>query len=300
MTVGMVRLIANLFLEGAVVYAFCHLLDMRSNRVFAFVSMLGMVASLVLDELGLPVIVRILLAGPLLILGFPILYSRGPLRARVTRAFVIITCVILTEYIGNFIQSAFIGLNTIPDLHGTDIADISLLYAIMLPIVIILLQTVIIAFNSADQYRDTTFGLPIVALLFWTYIITLLASFHFTVEGLGNTSLPLVLLLYTLLAFAIGLATLELTRKTAQSHREATNLEAAIQHDEHVREEIESLVNRSMEVRRLRHDLANQMNVVCELAEKDHADEAIVYLNRLQERAHYIAHSANGEASEEQ
>ena len=299
MSFGMVRLIANLFLQGMMIHTFCELLEMRSKRVFALVSMLGMVACLSLEEFGLPPVVRVILAGPVLIIGFPILYSRGPLPVRASRAVIVNTGVILTEFVGNFIQGAFLGVDMPTSPRDTNVAGIALTYAIMLPLVAITFQSIIAFFKRTDRYHDATFDPPIIALLIWTYMLTVAASFRLTVADIQHGSLPFVMLVYTVLAIIIAFATLELVRRSVQSHREATTREAALTQDERVRDEIESLVRRSTETRRLRHDLANQMDIVCELAEKGHIEEALAYVDRLQKRARHIVSPTDGVVREE-
>ena len=83
--------------------------------------------------------------------------------------------------------------------------------------------------------------------------------------------------------------TIVIARRDATAMRIITDQTASARQARHVVRSIEASVKASISMRFLRHDLANQRDLVLELAKSGHQEEASRYLKALHAQAHKLA-----------
>lgn len=288
------RLILNIVNQIAVIHATCKALKMRSTALFIVLSALGSGLGMFLQVIDTGTMIRSSVLGPLVTIVLPIACSQGPMRVRVTRTALILTAMFVTAFTSATLLLSM-GLNEtdteVPIAHASEYVLFSCLTALVGAGAV---EGTAYALGSPERNQDAALETPALILLFWTYVLSMLITNQLKTADQANLMTAVLGLLYSILSLALSFATLSATRSAAQAQRNTTNRLMSDRQAERIRTEMESSIHASINVRRLRHDLANQIDVVSELAQSGRIEEADQYLTDLQTRAQALTQDAHG------
>ena len=285
-------IVTLIVLDGWFVATMCRVLTMRSKRVYGLATLSTMAALAISAELGVPVSVRAITLGAPHAIILPIVCSTDPPDKRLTRTILVNLMILGIEFLCSSL------IRTLPSsvtgFQGQAGAfDVTEIYIYSAPLIIPFLELFAAIVNRTDrgsQQADIGIGITVACLIayvpFCTFALALYASHpdDLTVAGIG--------LLCTLLSIAFCLITLWVARREAQIAHDQTERSARFRQERHMLAEIDSLVKRSMQMRKLRHDLANHIFVVEELSRRGNVPEAQRYLSGLRQQTQAIMESS--------
>ena len=295
MPTAYLRISINVLAQVAMAHATCTVLPMRSNKVYVILCALGSGLGMFMQEVGLWPMARTLVLGPLVSIVLPVACSTGPLRMRLTRSALILTSLFVVSFVSNtvLLSLGFTDTDlTLPGIQAQDMVWIMLVTCLVSIFVIEGTAWALGAPGRDDAWRDEGLETPAIVLLLWSDVLCIVISDQLKVADSLNFVTSLLGSLYCLLSLAFSFAALSATRKAAQARRAATNRTISDRQARRVRDEVEASVHSSLDVRHLRHDLANQIDVVGELARRGQMEEADRYLADLQARAQALMEDA--------
>ncbi len=263
---------------------------------FAVVTMACMSLSLCLqyvDGWDLP---RVLALVPLSTIVFPIAYSKGPLAVRTTRVLLINAAMAFNEAIVMNLYTFLAGGIPTDATVGIDNTAMLIVYLLSVPLQAMLYESVVYLVRRRDRSQTASFEPPVIAFLLWSYFLVMWTQTHSHLGGEAFTRASMASLVYALLSLGFGVVALTIANKDALVRRESANRAASVRQERHLRAGIADSTRRMVAVRHLRHDLANQLEVIEELARHGRRDEADAHLATLQERANLISGSTVMEA----
>jgi hypothetical protein len=275
-------LVGELFIIRAMVKC----LSMQSNYLYAALHLTCFTVGAIVRIFGATPYLRAFII-PLCYLVFPLALSTGPLRARLYRIALIDIVAFGTEMIGVVIYSLLTGGTMAENTaNQSNIATIAAIYSVLIPVMALALEMVIAAYRSFDRQNDAQLELSIVALILSAVIHFFLIYLRFFPSNEMAAPVAVSALAYCLATIASSFILLTVAQRDARVKREVTDQIAEARQVKHVRSEVEATTLRSMSLRRLRHDLANQMRVVTGLISEGRYDDADRYLAALQDQAH--------------
>ncbi len=285
MTFAIIRTSFNILLEVMRIATLCRILTMKSSRVFAVVTMACMSLSLCLqyvDGWDLP---RVLVLVPLSAIVFPIAYSIGPLRVRTTRVLLINAAMAFNEASVMNLYTFLAGGVPTDATAGIDNTAMLIVYSLSVPLQAMLYESVVYLVKRHAHSQTASFEPPVIAFLLWSYLLVMWTQTHshFSDEALARASMAS--LVYALLSLGFGVVALTIANKDALVGRESANRAASVRQERHLRTGIADSTRRMVAVRHLRHDLANQVEIIEELARHGRKGEADTHLVALQKRA---------------
>lgn len=277
-----------LTIEFFIIRAMVKSLSMRSNLLYVMVHLSCFTIGAAVRIFGTMPLLRFFLI-PLCYFIFPIVLSMGPLRTRLLRASLVFLAGAGTEILGVAFYSLLTGgTMAVSTADQSNIVPVVAIYSVLIPVTALTMELVITTCQHADHSEDAQLELPIVALI-------LSATLHFAAIYVrfyaGNDMAPIIAvssLAYCLLAIAASLTLLAVARRDARTKREIADQMAQARQAKHVRGTVEATTRRSLGLRRLRHDLANQTRVVTGLVGEGRYDDADRYLVALQAQAHEL------------
>ena len=266
----------------------CMILELRSNRVYALCHLMNVVANMLALKLGWPLWLRLFILNPSTTIIMPILYSRGSLVERIFRVLSLYLFILPAEAasVGTYMllgHGPF--FSTIDE---TNYIDIALTYCVTILLSALLLESLIFFYRRRDGASDAHLEPSVLANMIACYFLSL-----FTYARIVDTSAVAPAILSSLGFVALfeavyALITLVIARRDAAAMRITTDAAASTRQARHVAQSIEASVQTSRSMRYLRHDLANQRDLVLELAASGHQEEAGRYLKALHAQIHEL------------
>ena len=283
-------LLASTFIELTLCYTLCQVLDMRSNKVFVAVTLLAHMLAYISLRLNVPQPVRFLLISVPSSIVFPIAWSRGSLGQRALWTMMPPVVVGVGETVGALFYFSQTGLPYFSDITAETLPLILTTYALILVVVTPCLALLISLHNRMRTVGISSSG-TLFVLLLWSY--TLFWIFINRWDEYGHSSsyiiAPAVAFLGCLINAFLGLAVLGASHAEAKTRQDRMDAAVHLRQTKHLRAEIEQTAERTTLLRQLRHDLANQLNVVMTLAQQQRTTEADKHLQSLMELSSRIA-----------
>ena len=289
------RLITNILAELLIIRAYCKLLDMKSNVVFAIINMSGMALGLALDTLNVNSLVRTAVIAPIVFVVFPIAYSRGPLRSRVLRCTLLAAVLMLVGLASDMMLVLIFGPDAFqPGSTGSSLIIMVSVFA-STSLMAVALEAMISFFNRIDRNLDTGVVPSLVALLLWSYGISILGT-YFSTDGLYSidASFSVVSTVYYVLVLLLCTTSIALLRQDYYATRRASDRTALARQSKHMRTEIDAATRQAAITRRLRHERANSSPAIVESAKNGNAEKAHAYLDALRTQAQSVMGNTEG------
>lgn len=284
------RVFFNVLWQALLICTLCRILSMRSNVVFAAVNMGLMGVMLLFEYLALPRIANALIFAPLINIVFPIAYSRGPLRARTVRVLVIQAIVAFSEVLvaALYALAANGAIDPVATPDRVDKGIAATAYIVAITVQAGLTELIVYIVRRREGARRGSPYPPVILYLLWSYLLVMFSQMQLDTTYARDT-FRVISLIYPLFTIGIGIATLAITFREERIGREATTRSASARQERHMRREVAASARRMAAIRRLRHDLANQIALVNELERLGDDERADQTLAELQSRAHAIA-----------
>lgn len=213
----------------------------------------------------------------------PVIFSTGPLPNRLVRVAAVFTVELLAEPIAVVSWWGMTGEATMaPTVTDSTFLPMLTVYGILILVIATLFEMLIAFFQHIDHEGTASVELPVIAEmalspLFFHVINTKL----YIQDSLTPVSVAGILA-FVILSSVLCVAMLDVANRDIKAKRKLVDHAAFIRQATHSRREVEAIARRASSVRRLRHDLANQMTVVERLIASGQAAEADRYLQALQ------------------
>ena len=293
MQINAMEVLGNTAVELVLIRATCKVLDMRSKALFAIGILATMAASFACRASGMPEGLRTAIIGPLSFFALPLVFSRGPMRKRISRICLLVSASLPAEFSAAISYSLLSGQSLFPSPGATiPTSEYALIYASSILTSAITYEAVIACCMRTDSRDLVPLNLSVIALVLESYVF-----FGFVIIRVNNLQeqgsfIAVAALLWTLVSFAIAVSALEIAQREAHALRDLANQVAITRQLHHIKREIRTMTHSSSSVRRLRHDLANQSDVINELLGEGHVDLAERYVLQLQNRADELTEQA--------
>lgn len=291
MSIQLLSILPSFILSLITIHALCSMLVMRSPLFFAALFFVGYVLDIVCVLYELPTLTRVALVNPLIHIVLPIAMSVGPLRARVIRTGVVWLMDPIAELTG-FAVVAALGLNPFQlAIDASSLPGLIMMYVTALLFYALACELVIRFFRRREGRSDTGIAATVLVFLlintFFCYgLLTRMYGDPHTSENPYISGMQVLTLVASSFAgIVFGLLALIVAQRDIASSRTLANDQARMRQTRHVTQRIIETTDKRQDLARLRHDLANQVEVISELAETGHTDEAQAYLSFLQEEA---------------
>jgi len=221
-----------------------------------------------------------------ILIVLPFGLSTGTARSRLVRICLICLGAIMTEYVGGSTYSFISGGQIFPsELNRETIGSVVTVFSLLIVLAISVNEALITLCGYLDHEQGATIEPPLIVLPLVTYLFLNLLYVRRDAIELHEATIPMLLLVCSLITLAICAGLIFVAQREATAARKATDSAAMARQERHVRGEIEASVRRTMEMSRLRHDLANQVEVVEQLAAQGLFADADQYLARIQMQA---------------
>ena len=287
MQLKVIQVLLSLVVELIVIRAMCKVLDMRSYPLYVALHLGCFCLSYYLSFAATPHVIRIVIISVLTNYLLPIVISRGRLRSRLVRMTAVNLGTIILEAVGDFLY-LFVhpeGRIIQTSLAGGDNGTICLIYCALIPIAALVEELVIITGRRIDDGLDTELEIPGVLIMSLSFVFYIPLIFRADRVPNHGVSVYFVAAIYATASLAASLVLISVAKRDAQASRQAADRLALTRQNRHVRGEVEASVQRTMEMSRLRHDLANQVDVVEQLVAQERFVDADRYLELLQSQA---------------
>ena len=287
MSLVAIQIFLSLVVELIFTRAMCMVLDMRSYPLYIALHLGCFCLSYYLSFSGTPQVVRILFINISTNFVLPIALSRGRLRSRLARMAAVNLGTLILEAVGDLL---YIFVNpesriTEVSLAGGNNGAICLIYCALIPIAALAEEAVILVCRRAEDSTDTEVELPGILMMTLSFLsyIPLIIRADLTLDS--RMGIYIVATTYAVVSLVASLALIAVAREDAKAARLAANRAAIARQERHVRGEVVASVRRTVGMSRLRHDLANQVEVVERLAAQGRYADADHYLELLQAQA---------------
>ncbi len=300
MAFEIVRLSFNVVLQGIFIATLCKILVMRSNAVFAVTCMALMVVSIMAQALDIPDLPRVLLLAPLTCVVLPIALSYGQFSSRVVRTLLANATMAFGEAFMANTYMLVTGTSLTTSTAEIDMNGVIVAYTLGVLTQGIINTALVYMAKRHDHHHGSLPVLPIIAFLFSSYLLVLWLQTQVSLSTHFNPWANVISLVYAVLSLVLGMAALMIAQRGARIGRESANRAASVRQERHLRAGIADSTRRMVAVRHLRHDLANQLEVIEELARHGRRDEADAHLAILQEHANLISGSTIIEAGSDE
>ena len=278
----------SLMVELIVRRALCKVLDIWSVPLFLLLWFCCFVMSFVTQQMGLNPFVRTIIVNALANLTIPLVMSRGPIGQRLTRIAFVNMVILMTEISGTITYLALSGHPFPSDFYEADPLSIVLVYTVLVFTATITCEATIAFFHRGNSL-DEAFEPAAFIMMASSFVFFIMLMVRFDLSNVEGAIVPIVTGLGAILAVTISLFLLRIARQDAQAKREIALQTARRQQIEHLMEEAERMTSRSTAMRRIRHDLANQIGIVHALADQGRFAEADEYLSGFQDMVRQFA-----------
>ena len=295
---GMVIAFCGLYIQSIQWRTMCEVLDMRSNGAYYALNLASFLLGLALSLAGAPHAVQIAATAPFMLFILPVSLSTNPLRVRIIRTFIVDSVVNLAELVAFAVYALLSGGDIYPTMLDNRTVPLTLItYAVI--IAFLHAATRITVFVLNRQSGQTSSPYPRVSIVFtlnlfllvFIVIIRIVGDFHRNSQpAIEAIALPLIA--FGALNLMLGLTAQSIVERDIDTRRRIAERAASGRQAKHLRAEILGIAHDAKAVQLLRHDIANQVAIVEELATSGYSAEADAYLAALQERAHRITKDA--------
>lgn len=292
MNADLIRFAASFVIAYLMVRATSKMLDLRSNAVYAAIYLLNTFLNLSLINNNAFDSFRALVLNVFVGFVFPVWYSTGPLKVRLIRMSLIGICNVFCEVVFTITYLFLAGEGArVDDFSAMNPIAALAVYVVGIPIMYFVFELAILACKKHDSAYETSLdanlGSSSVLFNLEGYLFSVLTLCRMGWRMIDNRSLSMAVVFLTCIGLSFLLANLvfSVASYDAQLSRDRTNRMAGLRQTRHVKTEVTASMARSINVRRLRHDLANQIDIVTELVHEGNVTEADRYLAQLQAQA---------------
>lgn len=269
--------------------AFCMVLDIRSVLLSLLLWLCCFGMSFTMLFVGFNPIVRAFIVNVLANLAIPMVMSHGPIGQRLTRIAFLNMVVLLTEIIGTLVYYMLSGQPFPSNLSEAAPLTITLVYTVLIFTTTITCEAAIALLRRTDDAWDEAFEPTAFIMMTSSFMFFVMLLVRFDLGNVESAIVPIVTGLGAILAVTISLFLLRIARQDAQAKREIALRAANKRQIKHLMEEAERMTSRSTAMRRIRHDLANQIGIVHALADQGRFAEADEYLSGFQDMVRQFA-----------
>lgn len=269
--------------------AFCMVLDIRSVLLSLLLWLCCFGMSFTMLFMGFNPIVRAFIVNVLANLAIPMVMSHGPIGQRLTRIAFLNMVVLLTEIIGTLVYYMLSGQPFPSNLSEAAPLTITLVYTVLIFTTTITCEAAIALLRRTDDAWDEAFEPTAFIMMTSSFMFFVMLLVRFDLGNVESAIVPVVTGLGAILAVTISLLLLRIARWDAQAKREIALRAANKRQIKHLMEEAERMTSRSTAMRRIRHDLANQIGIVHALADQGRFAEADEYLSGFQDMVRQFA-----------
>lgn len=267
---------------------FCMVLDIRSVLLSLLLWLCCFGMSFTMLFMGFNPIVRAFIVNVLANLAIPMVMSHGPIGQRLTRIAFLNMVVLLTEIIGTLVYYMLSGQPFPSNLSEAAPLTITLVYTVLIFTTTITCEATIAFFHRGNSL-DEAFEPAAFIMMASSFVFFIMLMVRFDLSNVEGAIVPIVTGLGAILAVTISLFLLRIARQDAQAKREIALRAANKRQIKHLMEEAERMTSRSTAMRRIRHDLANQIGIVHALADQGRFAEADEYLSGFQDMVRQFA-----------
>lgn len=269
--------------------AFCMVLDIRSVLLSLLLWLCCFGMSFTMLFMGFNPIVRAFIVNVLANLAIPMVMSHGPIGQRLTRIAFLNMVVLLTEIIGTLVYYMLSGQPFPSNLSEAAPLTITLVYTVLIFTTTITCEAAIALLRRTEDAWDEAFEPTAFIMMTSSFMFFVMLLVRFDLGNVESAIVPVVTGLGAILAVTISLFLLRIARQDAQAKREIALRAANKRQIKHLMEEAERMTSRSTAMRRIRHDLANQIGIVHALADQGRFAEADEYLSGFQDMVRQFA-----------
>ena len=269
--------------------AFCMVLDIRSVLLSLLLWLCCFGMSFTMLFMGFNPIVRAFIVNVLANLAIPMVMSHGPIGQRLTRIAFLNMVVLLTEIIGTLVYYMLSGQPFPSNLSEAAPLTITLVYTVLIFTTTITCEAAIALLRRTDDAWDEAFEPTAFIMMTSSFMFFVMLLVRFDLGNVESAIVPVVTGLGAILAVTISLLLLRIARWDAHAKREIALQAANKRQIKHLMEEAERMTSRSTAMRRIRHDLANQIGIVHALADQGRFAEADEYLSGFQDMVRQFA-----------
>ena len=284
----------NSVIVAEMVYTYCRVLDMRSNAVFIAIVFASMNLTYLLQLLEWSSMARFFLLTIPTYVAFPIAFARDPLGKRLLWAIMVPAVFEVTDAMGSLSYYLFTGAQTTYTSAAANTSATHMTYMVLL-FVSSMMNIGIIAVHDrvgtkVGDVRESSV-LPIVALLLWFHILPVIASAIWSLSKTTDVFPSPDITLYCIALFdgVLSFVILHFVLTETKAQHMQADAAALVRQTKHMRAEILSSAKQSVALRRLRHDLAAQVDIILNLQQSGDEDGAMERLRALQNQAKDIA-----------
>ena len=264
-------------------------LDIRSVLLSLLLWLCCFGMSFTMLFMGFNPIVRAFIVNVLANLAIPMVMSHGPIGQRLTRIAFLNMVVLLTEIIGTLVYYMLSGQPFPSNLSEAAPLTITLVYTVLIFTTTITCEAAIALLRRTDDAWDEAFEPTAFIMMTSSFMFFVMLLVRFDLGNVESAIVPVVTGLGAILAVTISLLLLRIARWDAQAKREIALRAANKRQIKHLMEEAERMTSRSTAMRRIRHDLANQIGIVHALADQGRFAEADEYLSGFQDMVRQFA-----------
>lgn len=254
----LVGIVPDFIMRLLVIRAYCLVLDLRSNRVFAVCHLLNVTTNIVALKLGWPLWLRVFVINPSTSIIMPIAYSRGALSMRIIRVLTVCTIILPAEAAS---VGTYMLLGNGPyfsTINENNYVDIGLTYCVTVLLGTLLIESLILFYRRADHTLDAQIAPAVLANMFACYLLSLLLYVRTIDTMLDDPIILATVGSIALIEAAYALSTITIARRDSVAKRILADEAACMRQARHVKQAIEASALKVVAMRRLRHDLANQ------------------------------------------
>ena len=264
-------------------------LDIRSVLLSLLLWLCCFGMSFTMLFMGFNPIVRAFIVNVLANLAIPMVMSHGPIGQRLTRIAFLNMVVLLTEIIGTLVYYMLSGQPFPSNLSEAAPLTITLVYTVLIFTTTITCEAAIALLRRTDDAWDEAFEPTAFIMMTSSFMFFVMLLVRFDLGNVESAIVPVVTGLGAILAVTISLLLLRIARWDAHAKREIALQAANKRQIKHLMEEAERMTSRSTAMRRIRHDLANQIGIVHALADQGRFAEADEYLSGFQDMVRQFA-----------
>jgi ribosomal protein L29 len=279
------------------VFAFClnlvvwrataRALRIRRKQLYYGIELVLFVFDCVLRAVTLSPVLRLALFWFLQYLIVPIVLGTGPLVSRIIRALLLQLVEMMVELAGTFVYTLVTGEASPPAVFdATNIGPIVVTYSTLIVLAIVLFELVLGWLERGDEGYAAGLELPfafflIVAVVFFHYVY----DYHFALGYAPVLQLMIMVVAYVVFTILVSAGLLWAARRDMAARRLLVRHRASKQQLATLKKQLAQGMSRTDALRKLRHDIANQVDVVHELGATGRIQEASAHLERLSTEA---------------
>ena len=282
-------LIANIVVELLVIRASCRLLDIRHPFLYGTAIYALLLASFILSVTDIDNNPLRLLIGLSSMFVIPIAMSTKPMGSRILRSLLMLVGFAAGEFAAQLVFSLSTGLGNYPNTASqAPILSVAMGYIAAIYVTAITFELLIVVCNRSREQVSHAIELPIILLTACSHAVAFMLSTRVHYSNTNSPLLAVATFASAICTLSISLSTLEIAQRDIAAARDDADRIAIARQTRHIRAELSHIARHSTRVRRLRHDLANQIQTIDELLERGQTEAAGLYLSQLQTRAKNI------------